>query len=161
MSQSDDIEVVKRAADGQRRATGEHLPEQGCCGSDHPLEDALRAAEGWTGPGPQLYADPPPIEPVTRVQTERDRVLRRASEAISGERQRSYGSPEPSFTRIGKMWAAILGLEEVTAEQYALCMIAVKLGRLAETPNHTDSWDDAVGYAALGAEVAATEGRYL
>jgi len=32
------------------------------------------------------------------------------------------------------------------------CMIAVKLSRLIETPDHEDSWIDICGYAALGGE---------
>jgi len=31
-------------------------------------------------------------------------------------------------------------------------MIAVKLSRLIETPDHEDSWIDICGYAALGGE---------
>lgn len=124
---------------------------------DHPLEDALRAAEKWVGPSPQLYAESPPIE---SAMSPRSRLLVDAELAISGDRQRDYGPVLPGFERIAAMWSAILGIE-VTAEQYAMCQVATKLGRLAESPNHRDSWLDVAGYAALGAEVAATEGRYI
>lgn len=92
---------------------------------------------------------------------ERDHILNTAKRLISGDREQTYGSALDDFTRTGKMWAAILGLETVTAEQVALCMAAVKVGRLCNTPNHQDSWVDACGYLALGGDIAATEGRYL
>ena len=111
-----------------------------------PLEEVLRSVEAEQG------------VPADQIEPERDRVLERARYAISGPRQRDYGSPEPSFTRTGRMWAAILGVPEVTAEQVAACMIAVKLARLSESPNHRDSWDDIAGYAALGGEVAYDRG---
>ncbi|QGH75305.1 phosphofructokinase [Mycobacterium phage Quesadilla] len=191
MTTRDDIETVKRAADAQeakrpanigmeaswppgRRPAPADRPEcpndnhaSGCrchlgedVKLDSPLEEALTAAEGWTGPPPQLYADPPPIGSATDMRPEREKLLEEARRAISGDRQRDYGPPTPSFERIAAMWSAILGTE-VSAEQYAMCMVAVKLGRLVETPNHRDSWMDIAGYAGLGAEVAATEGRYL
>ncbi|UJQ86577.1 hypothetical protein SEA_PENGUINLOVER67_55 [Mycobacterium phage PenguinLover67] len=189
MSRADDIEAVKRAADGQRgrpatlaESCSDDSHELGCQ-HDHPLEEALRAAEAtptkafgdptrepggvhpaWTEPGhPEAprYAMGGPIGLAKDARPERERILEEARRAISGERQRDYGPPTASFERIGKMWAAILGLDEVTAEQYAMCMAAVKIGRLIESPNHRDSWMDLAGYAALGAEVAATEGRYL
>lgn len=184
MTQHDDIETVKRAADAQHRPTtlaescGNDSHVLGCrCGEPGPLEETLRSAEAfgnptrepgvhpaWTQPGhPEAprYAMGGPIGLASDQRPERERLLEEARRAISGDRQRDYGPPTPSFDRIGKLWAAILGVEEVTAEQYAMCMIAVKLGRLVESPNHRDSWMDIAGYAGLGAEVAATEGRYL
>jgi hypothetical protein len=91
---------------------------------------------------------------------ERDHILNAAKQLISGEREATYGSAVDDFTRTGKMWAAILGVGEVSAEQVALCMAAVKIGRLCNTPNHADSWVDACGYLALGGDIAATDGRH-
>lgn len=92
---------------------------------------------------------------------ERDHILNTAKRLISGDREQTYGTAIDDFTRTGKMWAAILGLEEVTAEQVALCMAALKIGRLCNTPNHADSWVDACGYLALGGDIAATDGRHF
>ena len=50
-----------------------------------------------------------------------------------------------------KMWSVILE-KEVTVSQVYQCMIAVKLSRLIETPDHEDSWLDVCGYGALGGE---------
>lgn len=85
----------------------------------------------------------------------------RAKSLVGGDRKETYGDAAADFTRTGKMWAAVLGLDEVTAEQVALCMALVKIGRLCHTPNHEDSWVDIVGYAALGGQIASTPGRYL
>ena len=46
------------------------------------------------------------------------------------------------------MWGIILK-KEITVKEVYLCMIAIKLSRLTESPNHEDSWLDIVGYAAL------------
>jgi hypothetical protein len=98
---------------------------------------------------------------IASVERDRDRILRTARELISGDRERDYGSAAVGFERTGKMWAAILGLDEVTAEQVAMCMAALKISRLCATPNHDESWVDGVGYLALGGDIAATPGRYL
>jgi hypothetical protein len=82
-------------------------------------------------------------------------ILNTAKGLITGDRHQIYGDAGEDFTRTGRMWAAILGLERVSAEQVALCMAAVKIGRLCQTPDHRDSWVDACGYLALGGDIAA------
>lgn len=100
---------------------------------------------------------PPPLEDVKPiVLRERDHILNTAKQLISGARAQAYGDASEDFTRTGKMWAAVLGLERVTPEQVALCMALVKVGRLCATPDHTDSWVDICGYAALGGEIATS-----
>jgi hypothetical protein len=83
----------------------------------------------------------------------RDLVLQTAAAAISGDRDDVYGSPEDNWVRIADMWTAILGYR-ITPTQTGLCMIAVKMSRLVNTPAHADSWVDIAGYAALASEVA-------
>lgn len=84
----------------------------------------------------------------------RQEILTTAGETIDGDRDRDYGSAHDNWQRIAELWSPILGVE-VTAAQTGLCMIAVKLSRLVNTPGHDDSWVDLAGYAALGGEVAA------
>lgn len=84
-------------------------------------------------------------------------VMARADSLINGDRQQTYGDASEDFTRTGKMWAAILGIPEITPTQVALCMVALKVGRLCESPTHQDSWVDSVGYIALGAEIACRD----
>lgn len=84
----------------------------------------------------------------------RDKVLSAAEGYINGPRANEYGSAKDNFARIGQMWGIILGTEAVTPEVVALCMVAIKISRLTNTPDHLDSWIDMAGYAALGAEIA-------
>ncbi len=74
-------------------------------------------------------------------------ILEEAQRLVHGDRQASYGHPYDDFTRTGKMWAAILGLPEVTPEQVALCMCAVKISRQCNAPKR-DNMTDLAGYAA-------------
>jgi hypothetical protein len=85
----------------------------------------------------------------------RQEVLKTAASLVDGDRAKDYGDATESFTRLGMMWTAILG-QPVTAAQVAMCLAALKLSRLSQTPNHRDSWVDLAGYAALGAEVSGS-----
>lgn len=71
-------------------------------------------------------------------------VLQRANTIVQ-DRGKSYGHPFEDYQRTAKMWSAILGIE-VTPDQAIKCMIAVKLSRLSQTPDHQDSIDDIAGY---------------
>lgn len=83
----------------------------------------------------------------------RSKILATADTLVNGDRAKDYGDATESFTRLGQMWGAILG-HDVSAAQVAMCLAALKLSRLSQTPDHGDSWIDLAGYAALGAEVA-------
>lgn len=72
-------------------------------------------------------------------------ILDVANEITAGDRQASYGEPAVDFSKTGKIWSAILGVE-VSAEQVALCMIGVKISRLCHAYNF-DSVTDIAGYA--------------
>lgn len=67
-----------------------------------------------------------------------------AAELVTGERQESYGHPLDDFTRAGKIWETILGVE-VSAEQVALCMVGVKISRQANSAK-IDNIIDGIGY---------------
>lgn len=73
-------------------------------------------------------------------------ICQEADRLVSTDRQDSYGRPIDNFTQTGRMWAAILDLDEVTAEQVGLCMIAVKLSRATHAPKR-DTLVDIAGYA--------------
>ena len=81
----------------------------------------------------------------------REQILDKAKVLISGERAKDYGDAYLNHKRIAELWSPILD-KDITVEQVYACMIAVKLSRLIETPNHEDSWIDICGYAALGGE---------
>ena len=79
-------------------------------------------------------------------------IQERALELIHGERERSYGPPEVSFAVIGRLWAALLGVEDIPPERVGLMMTALKLAR--ENHRHgTDNLTDAVGFLVNVARV--------
>jgi hypothetical protein len=68
------------------------------------------------------------------------------------ERRKSYGDPAASMAAIATRWSVTLG-HPITAAQVVLCLIDLKLTRLAHDPKHLDSMRDVVGYAAVLREV--------
>ena len=83
---------------------------------------------------------------------DRKRFLKEVEQTLEGDRQVDYGDASKNFARIARMWEVIFG-HQVTLEQVHLAMIAVKMSRLVNTPEHQDSWIDIAGYAALAAEL--------
>ena len=73
-------------------------------------------------------------------------VLGKASSLVYGDRGTDYGHPAEDFARTAALWSAILGFP-VDKKQVALCMIAVKISRLHNSPHHVDSLVDIAGYA--------------
>jgi hypothetical protein len=80
------------------------------------------------------------------VKMEKEDVCDVAKRLTSYDRQLDYGSPIEDFTKQAKMWSVILNTN-VTPQQIAMCMIAVKLCRMTNSPRHRDSAIDVVGYA--------------
>ena len=78
-------------------------------------------------------------------------ILQKAEQMINGPRARDYGDAYNNHERIAKMWTVLLD-KEITVPQVYQCMIAVKLSRLIETPEHEDSSIDICGYGALMGE---------
>lgn len=67
-------------------------------------------------------------------------------------RRREYGEPVDLFEQIATRWSLTLGTK-VSPAQVALCLIDLKLARLARDPKHLDSQIDVAGYAACLREV--------
>ncbi|WNO25814.1 hypothetical protein SEA_GOIB_72 [Gordonia phage Goib] len=80
-------------------------------------------------------------------------ILAKADELVNGDRNKNYGDAKTNHQRIADMWSVILA-KPVEAHEVAACMVALKLARLIETPDHLDSWVDMAGYAAIGGEIA-------
>ena len=74
-------------------------------------------------------------------------MLREAGRVIK-ERGESYGPMHQNMDRIAALWSVCLNIP-VTPVQVAMCMVAVKLARLVQTPQHQDSVTDIAGYAAV------------
>jgi hypothetical protein len=80
-------------------------------------------------------------------------MLLKYSAAVVANRRKTYGDPRASLEAIAKRWSLTLG-HNVTPAQVALCLIDLKLARLAHDPAHLDSMVDVAGYAACLREVA-------
>ena len=88
----------------------------------------------------------------TKAQEANKPLLQRANELIGGDRQRDYGNKLQNFSQIAMLWQGTLATKlqpdaAITPEDVALCMIQVKIARLAKSPDHEDSLLDVAGYA--------------
>jgi hypothetical protein len=63
-----------------------------------------------------------------------------------------HGEPADLFEHVAKRWSLTLGTR-VSPAQVVLCLIDLKLARLAHDPRHFDSITDIAGYAGCLAEV--------
>jgi hypothetical protein len=80
-----------------------------------------------------------------------DSILKHAADVLA-ERSKIYGAPDKAMAAIAARWSLTLG-HPVTPAEVVLCMIDLKLSRLARDPRHQDSILDIAGYAAVLHEV--------
>lgn len=73
---------------------------------------------------------------------------------VVAERRVQYGDAGTAMVAIADRWSATLGCK-VTPAQVILCLIDLKLVRLARDPAHEDSAADVCGYVALLREVTS------
>ena len=71
---------------------------------------------------------------------------------VQRARDAAYGDAGKAMVAIAARWSLTLG-HPVTAAEVVLCMMDLKLTRLARDPGHQDSILDLVGYAAILHEV--------
>lgn len=133
--------------------------------------DAIAMLEGWDGDGargscwerevartllhiPIFDAE----DPFDANEFEKETPLEEAQRLVHGDRQASYGHPIEDFTRTGRMWGALLGVDDVPPEKVALCMIAVKMSRECNRAKR-DNWTDMAGYAETGFMVRERQGK--
>lgn len=86
------------------------------------------------------------VTEVAEALTPQETLLQTADRIVSTDRQDDYGHPFDDFTRTGKMWAAILGIDDVSPEEVGLMMAALKISRLVNQYKD-DSVVDLAGYA--------------
>lgn len=93
----------------------------------------------------------------------RAQVLDEAKALITGDRNKSYGSPIQNFTNTADLWTVqfqhkFKDGERFTASDIAQAMVLLKMARMIAGDKH-DNYVDAIGYAACGAECAEHERR--
>ena len=89
-----------------------------------------------------------------------EKFLKHVANVIA-ERSTQYGDAATNMSAIAARWSATIG-REITPAQVVLCLLDLKLARLAHDPTHEDSAVDVCGYAALLRELTETsntEGR--
>ena len=89
-----------------------------------------------------------------------EKFLKHVANVIA-ERSTQYGDANGSMAVIAARWSATLG-RQIAPAQVVLCLLDLKLARLAHDPAHEDSVVDVCGYAALLRELTQTsntEGR--
>ena len=94
------------------------------------------------------------------MSTPAEKFLKHVAQVIA-ERSTQYGDVSGNMAAIAARWSSTLG-REVTPAQVVLCLLDLKLARLAHDPTHEDSAVDVCGYAALLRELtetSSTEGR--
>ena len=84
-----------------------------------------------------------------------EKFLKHVANVIA-ERSAQYGDAPGNMAAIAKRWSATLG-REVTPAQVVLCLLDLKLARLAHDPTHEDSAVDVCGYTALLRELTETQ----
>ena len=92
----------------------------------------------------------------------RNDLLTEAGKKINVDRANVYGDAKLNHTRIAQGWNIILDsvVGEINEGHVVLMMDWLKTSRLLETISHEDSWQDKIGYAALGGEfMIKTEGE--
>lgn len=83
----------------------------------------------------------------------RKQILENAVTYTCGDREVDYGTPEENFTAIAKLWSCWLDIE-ISAHDVAILMTLLKIGRMQTGGPKDDTYIDACGYLACGAEIA-------
>ena len=78
-------------------------------------------------------------------------LLRHAADIVD-KRRDEYEAPEDLFENIVARWSQVLGIR-VTPAQVALCLMDLKMARLAHNPRHLDNLVDVLGYGACLREI--------
>lgn len=89
---------------------------------------------------------------MTGNRRDRRKIMKAAADLMDGERAKDYGDALAMHRRIAAGWSEILGVN-VKPHEAALCMAWLKIARLVESPDHSDSYVDGVAYLALAGEI--------
>jgi len=94
----------------------------------------------------------------------RNEAIDAAKDKINNDRAKDYGDALYMHEAISIGWKHIIEMAEysdgnITPAHVCLMMDWVKTCRLCVTIDHEDSWQDKIGYSALGAEISDTQGK--
>lgn len=94
---------------------------------------------------PAIKHQQPPIEQKTETQPD---WLKIAHDIVHGDREKTYGDPGKNLRLIAQYWSAHTGIT-ITETDVCIMMQLLKIARLKNNPEHSDSWIDIAGYTAL------------
>lgn len=86
----------------------------------------------------------------------RDAILDKAKQCVSGNREQDYGTPEQNFAAIAELWTSYLfNLDSpgLSPKDVAAMLALVKIARISSGHAKEDNWVDLAGYAACGGEL--------
>lgn len=125
-------------------------PAECCAGSGMPCPTTPKKPD-WRQRAKMESGEAEPASCKESLQVQSDPTA-----ALLETRAADYGPPEINMTGIGLIWTAQLrnhwgipDLPIIGPEMVALMMAGLKLNRLAKSPKHTDSYDDARGYLRI------------
>lgn len=72
------------------------------------------------------------------------------------ERGKTHGDVRELFATVANLWTEYIG-RGISAQEVACMMVLLKIARTLHGSNNPDDWLDAVGYCALGGELAEEE----
>ena len=79
-------------------------------------------------------------------------MLLKHAAGVVEKRRADYGEPEDLFEHVAARWSQVLGIR-VTPAQVGVCLMELKMARLAHDPKHLDSLVDVLGYGACLREI--------
>lgn len=89
-------------------------------------------------------------------ESTRASILDEAMGIVTQDRNNRYGEPEDAFSDIAELWSVYLD-HHVGSHDVAVMMTLLKVARIKANPSKRDSWVDAAGYIACGAECVDLE----
>lgn len=77
---------------------------------------------------------------------------------VLGPRGDVYGTVRGNHERIARIANELTG-HSLSARDIAMVLVAVKLSRIAQSPDHVDSYVDAINYLSFAGEFATDAGE--
>jgi hypothetical protein len=99
-------------------------------------------------------ADKPSKE--SKESSVRRDCLEEAIRCVCSDRNNQYGEPENAFTRVANLWEVYTGYN-YTAEDVAIMLALLKIGRIKDGVYKADNYIDLAGYAACAMECCVNE----
>lgn len=158
--------ALERPPGVKTRSTFTVDPEAVAAPVGESIRDTVKSASSARASNPVEQSPAPSATPAAKsggsLPPLREQLLEAASEKITVQRAAEYGPAGQSFERIAALWTARemhVTNRVYTAVDVAHMLALLKVARLAHQPSHGDSYEDLIGYAALGGELALGKER--